>query len=147
MPPQSPIDIKDPVLRLSVEVDGSTLEEYYPVLSLEIMHEINRISTAEISIIFDSLATRNFDMKEDKKLKPGSSIEIKTAYGTDGDEASIFKGVILKKKIKVRSAGSYTLEVSCSHRARNMTFSKNAAEFSKKTDSDIIKAIVGNYPD
>jgi len=146
MSPQSPIDIKDPVLRLSVEVDGSTLEEYYPVLSLEITHEINRISTADISIIFDSLSTRNFDMKEDKKLRPGSSIEIKTAYGTDGDEASIFKGVILKKKIRVRSAGSYTLEVSCSHRARNMTFSKNAAEFSKKTDSDIIKAIVGAYP-
>jgi len=79
MPPQSPIDIKDPVLRLSVEVDGNALEGYYPVLSLEILHEINRISTAEISIIFDDLATRNFDMKEDKKLKPGSSIEIRTA--------------------------------------------------------------------
>lgn len=143
----SPIDIQDPVLRLSVVIDGQVLEEYYPVLSLEITHEINRISTAELSIIFEDIVAEDASLKEDTKFKPGSTIEIKAAYGTDQAEAPIFKGLILKRKIKVKQAGSYTMEVSCSHSARNMTFGKNAAEFSNKSDSDIIKAIVSDYQD
>jgi len=145
MPPSSPIDIKDPVLQLSVEINGQALEEYYPVLSLEITHEINRISTAELSIISYDLIAGDPALKADEKFKPGSPIEIKASYGTDQKPVSLFKGLVLKKKIKVKQAGSYTLEVSCSHRTRNMTFAKNAAEFSNKTDSDIIKAIVGTY--
>lgn len=145
MPAPSPIDIKDPVLRLTVVVDGQPLEGYYPVLSVEITHEVNKISTAEISIIFEDIITGDTDLKEEKRFKPGSAIEIKAAYGNDQAENSLFKGLILKRKIKVKQGGSYTLTVSCSHQARIMTFAKNAAEFSDKSDSDIIKAIVANY--
>jgi phage protein D len=146
MPPQSPIDIKDPVLRLSVTVDGKPLEAYFPVLSLDIIHEVNRISTAELSIIFQDIVHQDTSLKEEERFRPGSPIEIKAAYGNDAAETTLFKGAILKRKIKVRQSGSYTMNVSCSHGARNMTFNKNAAEFSNKTDSDIIRAIVSTYP-
>jgi phage protein D len=145
MPPQSPIDIADPVLRLSVSVDGNPLVEYYPVLSLEITHAVNWISTAELSILFSNPATGNPDMQDKDKVKPKSTIEITAAYGTDGAESTIFKGVIQKKKIKFASAGSYALEISCSHSARNMTFNKNALQINGKSDSDVIKAIIGTY--
>lgn len=99
----SPIDIQDPVLRLSVVIDGQVLEEYYPVLSLEITHEINRISTAELSIIFEDIVAEDASLKEDTKFKPGSTIEIKAAYGTDQAEAPHLQRSYPEKKDKSKA--------------------------------------------
>ena len=46
----------------------------------------------------------------------------------------------------MKTAGSYTLEINCSHSARNMTFGRNAVQYTDMTDSDVIKAIIGLYP-
>jgi phage protein D len=142
----SPIDIKDPVLMLSITIDGSPLEDAYPVQSLEITQTINKIPEAQLSIVFRNVATGNTNMNDSQDIKPGSTIEIKAGYGADGQQAPLFKGVITKKKISMKTAGSYTLDISCSHRARNMTFGKNAVQYTNKTDSDVIKAIIGLYP-
>ena len=146
MPAPSPIDIKDPVLMLAISIDGSPLADYCPVESVEITQTINKIPEARLSIVFSSLATGNADMKETQKIKPGSSIVIEAGFGAGSTKASLFHGVVTKKKISMKTAGSYTLEVSCSHGARNMTFGKNAVQYTDKTDSDVIKAIIGLYP-
>ncbi|HET6253613.1 MAG TPA: phage baseplate assembly protein V [Puia sp.] len=145
MPAPSPIDIKDPVLMLTISIDGMPLDDSVPVQSLEITQSINKIPEAQLSIIFSNPATGNADIKDSQKIKPGSTIEVKTGYGADGAMTLIFKGVITKKKVSLKTAGSYTLDVSCSHSARNMTFGKNAVQYTDKTDSDVIKAIVGLY--
>jgi hypothetical protein len=101
----SPIDIKDPVLMLMISIDGAPLDDSYPVQSLEITQTINKIPEAQLSIIFSNPATGNTDIKDSQKIKPGSSIEVKAGYGADGTTTSIFKGVITKKKISLKSAG------------------------------------------
>lgn len=141
----SPIDIKDPVLMLAINIDDSPLEDDYPVLSLDINQSLNKIPEAKLSIFFSNRNTGNKDMKDNRTIQPGSKIGIKAGYGADGPTATLFQGIVTKKKISVKSAGSYTLNIECSHSARNMTFGRNALQYTDKTDSDVIKAIVGNY--
>ena len=102
MPAPSPIDIKDPVLMLAISIDGSPLADYCPVESVEITQTINKIPEARLSIVFSSLATGNADMKETQKIKPGSSIVIEAGFGAGSTKASLFHGVVTKKKISMK---------------------------------------------
>lgn len=144
MPAKSPADIKDPTLRLTIKVNGSPIKDYYPVVSVSITHEINKISFSEIVLIDGTVESSDFPISESNDLIPGNPIEITAGYGDDAEE-SIFSGVIVKQAIRIGSSAAFNLIVTCKHKAVSMCFNKKEAGFKDKTDSDIIKSIIGNY--
>jgi Rhs element Vgr protein len=141
MPAKSPISIDDPVLRMTIYIDGSPLEDFFPIQTVEITHEINKLSGAELTIIYEETDGGGFDVSDNTKLAPGKKIEIRIAYGTD-TETSIFKGLIMKQRLQMQSASTFQAVVSCKHGAIDMTMDVSGKKYYKKKDSDIIKELV-----
>lgn len=144
MPAKSPLDISDPTLRFTIKANGSPIKESYPVESVNITHELNRISYAEISLIDGTVESADFPISESADLIPGNIIEITACYGSDA-EISIFKGVIVKQAIRITDGEPFALVIGCKHKAVTMCYNKMEAQFSSKTDSAIMTTIAANY--
>ncbi|MDP4209273.1 MAG: type VI secretion system tip protein VgrG [Bacteroidota bacterium] len=144
MPVKSPSDITDPTLRFTVKVNGAPIKDYYPVVSINITHEINKISYAEIVLVDGTVETGDFPISESNDFIPGNTVEITAGYGSDAEEP-IFNGVVVKQAIRIEADQAFCLAVTCKHKAVTMSFNKKEAQFTNKSDSDIIKSIVGNY--
>lgn len=143
MPVKSPIDIEDPTLRLTVKAGGQVIKDYYPLISVYVLHEINRISSAEI-IFIDKIENSNeLPLSDSEDFIPGNELEILAGYGSD-EVQTIFKGVIVRQSVKF-SAGGINLIVTCRHKAVMMTFNRKEQRYENKTDSDIITEVIGGY--
>jgi Rhs element Vgr protein len=144
MAAKSPVDISDATLRFTVKAEGNAIKDYYPVVSVFISHELNKVSYAEVVLVDGTVETGDFPISDSNDLIPGNTIEITAGYGDDA-ETSIFKGYIVKQSIRIEQDDAFHLVLTCKHKAVSMTYNKTEAQFSKKTDSDIIKSIIGNY--
>ena len=145
MPAPSPItSITRLEVSLTVKVNGSAIKDTYAITTLSITHEVYRISFADISLVGDSIEAAEHPVSDSTDFDPGNEIEVTAGMG-GGAEQSIFKGVIVKHSVEIDGGSTFTVKLSCKHKAIGMTFNKTEAEFSGKTDSDVLKTIAGNY--
>lgn len=144
MPVKSPIDIEDPTLHLTIKVDGSVIKDYYPIVSVHIVQEINRISSAEIIVIDKIAESEELPISDSNDFIPGNDLEILAGYGETGEQ-SIFKGVIVKQAIRLNAGSGFNLVITCKHKAVMMTFNRTEQEYENTLDSDIISGIIGKY--
>jgi len=138
---KSPADVEDLTLSLVVKVSGTVIPDYYPQISVEITHQLNHISYAELIFADGTVDTGTFPISDSEDFVPGNEIEILAGYGAD-DKVSIFSGVIVKQSIEVTSADVFSLVVNCKHKAIGMTFGRKDAEFASLSDSDIINKLI-----
>ena len=149
MPAPSPANIQDVNINFTIAIAGNPVEEKYPIVSIQVVHEVNRISYAEI-VIAEGLNddtegdAGNFPISEGDDFIPGKEIAISAGYGT-GAPASIFTGLIVKQAITASAEGGYKLIVTCKHKAVKMTYNRKECEFDQVTDSDIMSKLTGNY--
>ncbi len=144
MPVKSPIDIEDPTLRLIIKTGGEVIKDYYPVISVYILQEVNRISSAEI-IFADKFENANeLPISDSEDFIPGNELEILAGYGND-DARTIFKGIIVRQSLRLSTSGGVNLVVTCRHEAVMMTFNRKEKQYENKTDSDIISEVIAGY--
>jgi len=143
MPAKSPVDISDPLLSVTVLVNGTAVKDTYPLISVNITHEVNRISYAELVYADGTPEDGAFPISDSTDFVPGNLIEIKASF--TNVPGSIFKGYIVKQGVRINSSSPNNMVVVCKHKAVALTYNKTEAEFSGKADSDIISSIVGNY--
>ncbi|TAN15036.1 MAG: type VI secretion system tip protein VgrG [Chitinophagaceae bacterium] len=144
MPVKSPIDIEDPTLRLIIKTGGEVIKDYYPVISVYILQEVNRISSAEI-IFADKFENANeLPISDSEDFIPGNELEILAGYGND-DARTIFKGIIVRQSLRLSTSGGVNLVVTCRHKAVMMTFNRKEKQYENKTDSDIISEVIAGY--
>lgn len=143
MPAKSPVDLLDPTLKYTIKVNGSPIKDFYPVVSVNVTHEINKISYAEIVFIDGTVESSDFPISESADFVPGNPVEITAGYG-EGAEDSIFKGVVVKQAVRI-SAGSFNLVITCKHKAVSMSFNRQEAQFKDKADSAVMNAIISTY--
>ncbi|OCX53147.1 hypothetical protein BEL04_02190 [Mucilaginibacter sp. PPCGB 2223] len=139
----SPLSIANPQLTIAITVGGSALPDTSPVVSINITHEVNRISFAEVVIIDGDISTGTFPLSDSDTCKPGVEIQIKASYTNVA--ALIFSGYIVKQSVQITHDQSNKVVLTCKHKAVAMTYNRTEAEFSGKTDSDIITSLIGNY--
>jgi len=139
----SPLSISDPQLTISITVGGSLLADTSPVISINITHEVNRISYAEVVIIDGDITAGTFPLSDGSTCTPGTEIQIKASY--TNVPALIFSGYIVKQSVKISHDDANKLVLICKHKAVAMTYNRADAEFSTKTDSDIITSLIGTY--
>ncbi len=144
MPAKSPIDISDPTLRFSIEVNGSQMKDSYPVLSMNIFHEINKISYAEIILTDGYPASDNFEISNSNDFIPGSTVDISAGYGYES-LTKIFSGIVVSQALELQSNGLPKLIVSCKNKAVCMTYNRKEEMFKDKPDSSIISSIFSQY--
>ena len=123
-------------------IGGEELSNTVQVLSIVVDKEINRIPTANLVIKDGDPAAQDFPVSNQDLFLPGKEIEIKAGYHT-GDE-TIFKGIVIKHNLKIRSGDSLLL-VECKDLAIKLTIGRKSKFFYESKDSDILEEIIGKY--
>lgn len=130
------------LVTFKVLVEGEELSKAFPVLSMTVSMEANRIPWAQLVISDGEAATRDFVLSNEDKLIPGKEIDIQVGYHSS--DVSIFKGIVIKHSLKVRG-GKSLLVVECRDKAVKMTIGRKSAYYYDSKDSDIFEQLLGNY--
>lgn len=122
--------------------EGTELPATAQVMHISVEKELNRIPTAKILILDGDPSSQDFPVSNADWFVPGKAIEIKAGY--HADEETIFKGIVIKHSLKVRSNGSF-LMIECKDKAVKMTIGRHSRYFADSSDSDIFEEISGIY--
>jgi Rhs element Vgr protein len=130
------------VCTIVILVDGKEIPSTFHLLSVTVSRELNRIPSASIQLDDGEAAKANFAVSDSDIFVPGKAIEIQLGYRSQNQ--TVFKGLIVKQRIKVRKNGSL-LTVDCFANAVKAIGAKKSHYFTDKKDSDIIDEILGRY--
>lgn len=130
------------LITYKVLIDGKEVPQTYGIYSILVTKEVNRLSTATVVILDGNAAEADFKISNEDLLIPGKKIEITAGYHLD--EETIFKGVIIKNSIRIRSGSSF-LTVECRDEAVKMTIGRKSKYFYESKDSDVFSEIIGSY--
>ncbi|MGD2180614.1 type VI secretion system tip protein VgrG [Lusitaniella coriacea] len=132
---------KSPNSTQKVEMDAT-----YELLCIDILKEVNRIPTAEITLIDGDVTKREFEVSNSDFFAPGQEIEIQLRYESSSQNETVFKGIIIKHSVRA------TLNQSCLNlylkdAAIKLIQQRKNAVFPKKqddtiTDKQIIEEII-----
>jgi len=126
----------------AILLDGVQLPGSYHVLSVNVTRELNRIPVAVLNLRDGEASQSTFGASNSDLFVPGKKIEIKLGYRSQND--SVFKGIIVRHSIKVRSSGSQLI-IECRDEAVKMTSGIKSKYFIDKKDSDIMEELIGTY--
>ncbi len=130
------------LVTFKVLIEGTELPATHPVQNISIEKEINRIPFAQLVFFDGEAAEQDFTLSNEDLLVPGNAIEIQAGYHSD--EASVFKGIIIKHSIKIRENTS-VLIIECRDEAVKMTLGRKSHYYYESTDSDIMEELIGNH--
>jgi len=128
------------LVTFTIKVDGTDLARSYRVLSMSVMHEVNHISSARITLLDGSAHEEDFPVSNEETFAPGKEIEI--LAGFHSDESSIYKGIIAKHGIRIRAGAPSVLIIECKDAASKLTITKKNKYFFDKKDSEIFEEII-----
>jgi phage protein D len=123
-------------------IEGQELSAAYQVKSIAVAKEINRIPLAQIVLIDGDPSKQDFLLSNEDLFTPGKNIEITAGYHSD--EQTIFKGMVIKHSIKIRSNSSHLI-VECKDNTVKMTIGRKSKYFYDSTDSDVFDQLIGTY--
>ncbi|MDD5033801.1 MAG: type VI secretion system tip protein VgrG [Methylococcaceae bacterium] len=138
--PQSPLATASDIISCSILVNGEKIQDTYILKKLEVRKQINHIPSAKLTFIDGDAAEETFAISETETFTPGNEIEITAGY--EGQDKTIFKGIIVKHGIQIRSEGHSYLLVSCFDQAVKLTIGRKSNLFLKQKDSGIIEKII-----
>ncbi len=127
----------------TIIINGTELERTYQIMSVSVGVEVDRIPFAKIVLLDGEAAQSDFKASNTDLFIPGNEIEILSGYHSD--EAPIFKGIIVKHSLKVRSSGSAMLIVECRHKAFKMALARKSKYYYNMSDSEIIEDLLGDH--
>ncbi len=130
------------LVTFKIVIDGNELPATVHVMNISVEKEINRIPSAKIIVTDGDPASQEFAHSNGDQFVPGKEVEIKAGYHSD--EETIFKGIIIKHSLKIRS-GNSLLVVECRDKAVKLTAGRKSKYFADMKDSDILEEIIGTY--
>ncbi|HRW61881.1 MAG TPA: type VI secretion system tip protein VgrG [Bacteroidales bacterium] len=134
--------VKSPV-SFTIKSNGKEIPGSYTIISVSVNKEVNKVASALIQLYDGGFADgEGYAVSDSGDFNPGSEIEISAGYASD--EETIFKGIVIKHGLRL-SHGNFILEIECKDEAIKTTVGRKNRIFEKKTDSDIISEVLGNY--
>ncbi len=130
------------LVTFKVLIGGEELSKVYQVKSIMVQKEVNRIPIAQIVLVDGDPSARDFGLSNEELLIPGAEIEITAGYHSD--EETIFKGIVIKHNLKIRSHTSQLI-IECKDESVKLTIGKKSKYFYESTDSEIFEEIISSY--
>ena len=130
------------LVTFKILIEDEQLSSAYQILNVVVEKEINRIPTAKIVLLDGDPASQEFELSNQDLLIPGKEIEIKAGYHSD--EETIFKGIIIRHNLKIRSSQSYLI-IGCKDKAVKLTVGRKSKYFYESKDNDILEEIIDTY--
>ncbi len=129
------------VITFDILTNGKEINPEYHVLSLSVMKEANRVPSAKIVLRDGSSAEETFPVSESGDFVPGAEIEIKA--GHNGENETLFKGIVVRHGIRVQENGVTTLSLECKDKCVKMTIGRKSKYYEDLKDKEIIEQIIG----
>ncbi|TPG45290.1 type VI secretion system tip protein VgrG [Flavobacterium pectinovorum] len=123
-------------------IEGEELSKTYQVKSIVVQNEVNRIPMAQIVLTDGEASERDFKLSNEDLLIPGKKIEITAGY--HNDEETIYKGIVIKHSIKIKS-GASLLIIECKDEAVKLTIGRKSKYFYDVKDSEAFEEIIDAY--
>lgn len=131
------------VINYSIKVGSKTLDANFPIHTVIVNKQINKIPYAKIVLYDGDIQSQTFSVANNKTFSIGDTIVIEAGYG--GALEKIFAGVVAKLAIQSSASTPSTLTVTCRDVAYKTTISTKTIHFEKSKDSDLFKKILGTY--
>ena len=141
--PAIPVNFSRSLITFSILSEGELVPSSVGVVSISVVKEINRIPYAKVVLQDGNVSKQDFPISNEKYFIPGKKIEIKAGYNSD--EATIFKGIIIKQGIKIQKNGNSTLTIDCKDEAVKMTIGRKSKYFYESSDSDVMEELIATY--
>lgn len=138
----SPVSETTDLVSLIVKVNGSEADAY-DILSVHLEKAVNRVPVATVELVDGSPDTEDFPISDSSDFIPGNEIEILAGY--HGTTSTIFKGIIMKQGIRIRSGRASILVVECRDKAVKMTVGRKNAYYTNVKDSDVMSTLGSNH--
>ncbi len=119
---------------------GKDLATLYELLSIDVVHEVNRIPYACVRLIDGNLAEQGFPATDDALMDAGTSIEIVLGFEGEGS-TSVFTGIVVRQTLEAGSKGA-VLAVELKDTAFKLTRGRKHMVFPESTDSDAIATVL-----
>jgi phage protein D len=130
------------VCSISLLIGGSEVSGEFNVLSATVSNELNRIPSASVQLLDGEASKQTFAASDTDHFVPGKEIEIKLGYR--GETETVFKGIIVKHRIRIRKNGTQ-LSLECRDKAVRMTSGLKSKYYTDTTDGDILDELLGRY--
>lgn len=115
----------------------------HPVISVMVNKTINQLAYARILITDGESSNASFEISNKPDFEPGSKIEI--LAGNGGDDATIFKGIVVKHSVKLTKTQTTLLYIECKDEAVKMTKVRQSKYFKDAKDSEVIEEMLNPY--
>jgi Rhs element Vgr protein len=122
-------------------VGGAAVPRAHQLLAVSVVNTANHVASARLVYRDGTADTSDFTLSNDSLFVPGAEIEIQAGAGAQMD--TLFKGIVVRQRLKVREQSASQLIVECRHMAAKLTLKRHSVNHLDKTDSDIITALLG----
>lgn len=130
------------VCSVAVLVDGEEIATQFHVLSVTVSNELGRIPSASLQLRDGEAARQSFPVSDTDQFVPGRKVEVRLGYR--GENETVFVGLIVTHRVKVRKNGSL-LSLECRDEAIRMTRHRRSRVFVDMTDGDVLDEVIGEY--
>ncbi len=121
---------------------GLPIDPSFQLMSVDIIHEVNKMPYAELSYVDGSASAQEFRISNSEAFLPGAEIQIKARLEADliPIDQVLFSGIVVKHSIEA-SADSFALRVELSDKAIKMTKERKSAVYRFLNDTAIIQQL------
>lgn len=119
---------------------NSEVKEAGKVHSIAVIHEVNRISSAEIYLLDGDSSKQEFSISNSDDFQPGKELSLEMGFG--GETDAVFTGLIIKQGIRQLGNGPALFYLELKHPAVKMIHRRGNAVFPEMSDGDAIEKIL-----
>lgn len=127
---------------IAVLMDGTLIDDAISIVSIRTNTAIGRIPEAVVRMMSGSVASNEFPHADASTFEPGAEIEIKAGYASNNE--TIFKGVIVGKRMRVNSNTDPILEITARDACIALTGPRKTVYFENKKDSEVMSSIAAD---
>jgi Rhs element Vgr protein len=131
------------VVTVTILSEGQKMDPAYELLSVDITKEVNRIPTAQVIVLDGDAAKQDFPISNTSFFEPGKQIEIKLRYEGEGQDVTVFKGVVVRHGIEAGALDSL-LTVELKDATVKLTLGRKSAVYREQTDGDVIGKLISS---
>lgn len=125
----------------TVLVDGEAVPREHPLVSASIISVANRVASARLVYADGSPSASDFPLSNQPRFAPGAKVEVRAGSSSQSD--LLFKGIVVRQRLKVRGAASPQLQVDCRHAAFHLGLQRRSRNHFDHCDSEIIEDLLG----
>jgi len=121
----------------------AVMDPKYHLMYIDVIREVNKIPTAQLIVLDGNPAKQEFSISNSDFFAPGQEIQIQLR-DNDSDnkkDQTIFKGIIVRHRIKADQNGSY-LTLDLKDQAFKLTTQRKSKVFKEQNDIEIIASIL-----